>query len=506
MRLVALLAPAALTGGCSLLYNPSNIDKPRGDAAIIDMGEVAVDVEIRADANPIDMVLTDAFPPTINEGAGTGGARAEVVVLRGKQFVKDASSNLMVMLAPSMAGLVTLDSHEVSGNGDYIALAVSVPVSTACEHGTTVQVAVTVMQNDGAGGTVSKTLADAFAVTCLDQLTAAPTTAAGLRALYSKIDISGPVNVTAGVQPALILRSASSINIGNIDASGTDREPGPAGGRGATNGGSTEAATGPGAGATASDGSAAGGGGAGYVSAGTTPANGGAGGAMTGDVWISSYTTNRSSGGGAGGTLALGGAGNGGGGGGTVELSAAGTLMVGTITADGGAGKAGTGTVAAGDGAGGSGGTVLLRSFGMFTGGGVISVAPGGPGGGGSTNAGTSSAGRIRADLAAGTHPGNAQKGPIIVDLPVKVTVQTPQITVRGKGGDNTSTLRVFDKNAVVVNNETHTPVFGGGDPSTATVMPTLRAGYNRVCVWVTGGLDSVPESANCQTVAYLPP
>jgi hypothetical protein len=36
--------------------------------------------------------------------------------------------------------------------------------------------------------------------------------------------------------------------------------------------------------------------------------------------------------------------------------------------------------------------------------------------------------------------------------------------------------------------------------------MPTLKAGYNRVCVWVAGGADTVAESVTCQTIAYLPP
>ncbi len=504
---VAKLVPALLVGGCSLIYNPSNIEKPAGDARMIDMGEVAVDVEIRADANPIDMTLTEAFPATLDEGVGTGGSRAGVVVLRGQQFVKDATSNLTVVLEPAVAGAAVLDSSEVSGNGDYIALSVSVPV-TSCDDTGTIAVKATVSQNDGAGGRVSKSLDPAFTITCLDQLTVAPTTTVGLKALYSIINITGPLTIAPGVGSALVLRSASSIAVGNINVNATAREPGPGGGRGALNDVSTpEPATGPAPGGFPAALSSKGGGGAGYLMAGTVNNGGGAAGGMVGDIWISNYTTNRSSGGGGGAyqALNLGTPGAGGGGGGTVELTAAGTLTVGTVTADGGTGGTGTGTAGtAGDGAGGAGGTVLLRSGAMFAGG-AVSVAKGAPGGG-TTSAGTSSDGRVRADLASGTFPTNAQKGPMFVAMPTRVTVQTPAITFTGSTSDSSATLRVFDKADNVVANMTYSPVFGGGSPASAQVMPVLKAGYNRVCVWVAGGADTVPASVNCQTIAYLPP
>jgi len=71
------------------------------DARMIDMGEVAVDVEIRA-----------------------------------------------VTLAPATVGAAVLDSFEVSGNGDYIAPAVSVPIDMTCADGATVDVDVTLTQKD----------------------------------------------------------------------------------------------------------------------------------------------------------------------------------------------------------------------------------------------------------------------------------------------------------------------------------------------------------------------
>ncbi len=505
---LAKLTPALLVGGCSLIYNPNNIDKPADDARIIDMGEVAVDVDIRADTNPIAMVLTEAFPTTLPEGTGDGGSRDGVIVLRGEQFVKDVAGNLAVVLTPMTAGAVTLESFEVSGNGDYIALAVKVPVTADCEDGASVPVKVTVTQNNGIGGTVMGELETGFSVTCLDQLTTAPTATAGLKELYSKIEV-GPITIPPGVSSPLILRSASSIVVGDITISGSAREPGPGGGRGALNNptaANAQPATGPGAGGIAPALSSGGGGGAGYVIPGTMPTGGGAGGNMVGDIWLSSLANNRSSGGGAGAYTGInaGTSGAGGGGGGTVELTAAGTLMVGTISANGGNGGSGSATLgSAGDGAGGSGGTVLLRSLAMMTAG-AITVTKGSPGTG-PGNAGVSADGRVRADAVSG-HPANAQKGPMFVDVPTRVTVQTPPINLTGTMADSTSTMRVFDKANNVVANMTYTPVFGGGSPASAQLMPTLKAGYNRICVWVAGGIDTVPESVNCQTIAFLPP
>jgi hypothetical protein len=235
---LAKLAPAILVGGCSLIYNPSSIGKAPADATdapVIDMGETPVDVEIRADINPTAIELTEAFPTTINEGAGQNGARAALVVLRGKQFVKDVAANLMVTLEPATVGAATLASFEVAGNGDYIALAVNVPITDQCDDGQSVAVKVTVAQDNGIGGTAMAVLDPGFSVTCLDELTTAPTTTVGLKPLYSQIDVSAPINITPAVGEPLILRAVSNINVGDIDASALGRNPGPGGGRGGLN-------------------------------------------------------------------------------------------------------------------------------------------------------------------------------------------------------------------------------------------------------------------------------
>lgn len=515
---VAKLVPAFLVGGCSLIYNPSNIDKPMTDARLIDMGEVAIDVEIRADAMPRDLVIMEAFPTTIDEGSGTGGSRAAVVVLRGHNFVKDAAANLVVTIAPATTGAAVLDSYEVSGNGDYIALAVSVPVDTACADGTTVNVGVTVKQNDLIGGDIMQTLDNAFAVRCLDELDAAPAAGTSFKERYSRIVFSTALDLSAtsaAAIPAAILRSASLINIGTLDVSADGRNPGPGGGIGGAANNNPGTGLRPGLGGGSLGGN---GGGAGFIVMGGTGANGGlggaggAGGGTTGDPWLASYGTNASSGGGGAGAGATGNGGVGGGGGGTLELSAPGDVTVGAITADGAAGATGTG----GGGAGGSGtgGVVLVRAGNMLT---LpsVSVAKGAQTG----SAGTSSDGRVRVDAAKGAYPTgptscvtpfsatcNLTKGPMFVDMPTRTTTQMLPISLRGTANDATATLRVFDKagNAVMGPlTSTYTPTFG--TTGAAMVMPTLKAGYNRVCVWVAGGVESVPESVNCQDVAYLP-
>jgi hypothetical protein len=320
---VAKLLPTVLVGGCSLIYNPNNIDKPPADSNI--------DVEVRADANPLAMELTEAFPPTINEGTGIAGSgsRPAVVVLRGKQFV--AANNLMVTVTPTTAA--TLDAFEVSGNGDYIALQLTVPISTTCTTPTTVKLTFEVKQDDGLGGTVMKSL-DTVSVACLPELTAPVVASGSLAPLYSKIEITGPYDFGIGDGAKATLRSASFITItGAVDASATAASPGPGGGGG---GGATAAGGGlrPGAGGAGLGGF--GGGGGGFVTSGEVGGGnqGGAGGGMTGDIWISSYATNQSSGGGGGGNSAAGTGGAGGGGGGTLELTAPGNITVGAITAN----------------------------------------------------------------------------------------------------------------------------------------------------------------------------
>lgn len=514
----ALLAPTVLVGGCSLIYNPSNIGQAPADATdapMIDMGEVAVDVEIRMDSMPLDLSVDSAFPETVDEGVGTGGSRKGLVVLRGHNFIKDPTYNLSVTLAPATAGAVTLDSFEVSGNNDYIALELTSNVTDTCDLGTSVPVDVTVTQSDGAGGTVSKTLTAGFSVTCLNELDAAPTSATDLDDRYSRVAITGNIDLGTSPKPALI-RSVSTISItGTIDVSASGATAGPGGGAGgstAMNGGGLR----PGGGGLGTV-SGASGGGAGFVISGAAGAGGGnAGtpGAATGTPWIASYASNGGSGGGGGANSATGTGGAGGGGGGTLELTAPGDITVGgAVTANGGNYTAG-GTLA-GDGGGGTGGVVIVRTGGTLV---LPSIAVTKGNGPGAT--GASSDGRIRVDAAKGNYPtgGTAcaspvadnatctsNKGPMLVDLPIKTTTQMNNISLRGLANDNSSTLRVFDTMGNPVAGNSYAPVFG--TTGSATVMNVvLKAGYNNVCVWVAGAAPDVDESVNCFSIAYLPP
>jgi hypothetical protein len=497
---LANLTAGLLVGGCSLIYNPNNIDRPPADAT-----DVPVDVEIRADAMPADLELEELFPTTIYEGAGNGGSRPAIVILRGKQFTKDPSGDLTVTLAPEVADLVTLDSFEVSGNGDYIALAITAAIAADCA-GTSVPIIVTVAQDDGMGGTVSKSLDTALSLACLPELTA-PVESSALADLYSKVEVTGNWTFTPGAMAAetkpAIIRSMSSISIdGAITASAMGRNAGPGGGPGgqggSTAGGAATKGDGPGGGGGGSGALGADGGGAGFAGGGTAGGgnNGGSGGSPAGDMWISTYDTNRSSGGGGGANNATVAGGIGGGGGGTIELTAPGDVKItGDIATSGAAGAS---TSLAGDGGAGSGGVVLIRAGNLLEMQGV-SVAKGPQSG-----SGASSDGRIRVDAATGDYPtGTVTRGPMFIDVPAWTTNQTPTITLRGTQSDNTSTLRVYDKLGNAVAGMTYQPVFGTN--GLATVTPVLKAGYNKMCVWVAGGDPTVPESVNCVELGYLP-
>jgi hypothetical protein len=120
-------------------------------------------------------------------------------------------------------------------------------------------------------------------------------------------------------------------------------------------------------------------------------------------------------------------------------------------------------------------------------------------------NGGTSSDGRVRVDAAEGMYPAGAIKGPMWIGPPTKVTVQQPMLMLRGTQNDNTATLRVVDKSDAVVPGGPYSVEFSNTNPGVATVMPTLKAGFNKVCVWVADGSPSVAESVNCVQIAYLP-
>jgi hypothetical protein len=511
---VAKLGLAILVGGggCSLLYNPSNI---KGASDAKEFHDVPPpDMEMIVDANPmnvmIDTTMLPPYPAAIDEGVGLFNSHPAIVAVHGDNFIATAT----VSFTPATA--VTLVEMKVSSDHKYIVLALQAPIDSGCVPPMTIPVRLQVDEPDGAGGTATTHLDNAFAVTCLRELTtvASPLSSSTLDPKYSKIEITGGITLKADTTetPSAILRSASHIMIsGAIVASAMGQSSGPGGGRG---GDADASGSGPGDGGAGTSnglGNGGGGGGAGFAAAGGAGSGDtggmGAGGGSAGDVFISSYASamNRASGGGGGGDGSTGTTGAGGGGGGTVELTAAGDVMVSDITANGGNSTAGTVGIVTkgGDGGAGAGGLVLVRTGATLTLG-TVSVAAGTPPSGG--NGGTASAGRVRVDSAKGVQaPSGGYIGPMFIDAPATTTTY-PELQLRGKPNELTSLVEVIDRDGNVVDNgHLYMPAFGS-PAGTGTVGPVLKVGYNRVCVFVTNNTDpSIAEGTNCVEIGYAP-
>lgn len=484
------LAPAFLVGGCSLIYNPNNI-KPN-DAAV-DM-KPPIDVEIAADADPTMLAFDSVYPTTVYEGVGTGGGRPAVVVLYGHNFAQDAQATLAPM---GTANLTILEQH-VAHDGNFIMIALQGPIDEMTHAGTDVPISITVTQGSS-NGPIMKTIDSALTYKYLDELTddnVGTDSGAVSAQTWSKVELHNDVTF-AGTGPVLI-RSESSITVATINANGgTAPAPGPGGCAGGNGGSAILVGSQPTAGSCAGGGSAGGGGGGFATMGGAGTA---AGGAMQGTKYIASYAANPSSGGG-GGTAAVGTGGDGGGGGGHVELTARGDITVTAVNAKGGNGGAPSGGANAGG--GGAGGLILVRAGGTLTGPATLSAVKGLKGG---TNGGDGSDGRTRYDAAmvAGTVSGtNAYRGPMW-DVPdLFSTLQTPSLMLHGDTLD-VAKARVFTKDGDI--NDTQDANFGTS--GNAMVMPSLKAGYNNVCVTVSGGtpdIMSTPESTNCFETAFLP-
>ena len=500
MRDTLLVGAAVLSAGCSVLFNPDNIHKGDGSIAFIDANgdSQPQDSQVIGIADPTMIAVDSAYPLLLDEGTGVSGSRPAIVALHGDNFVKD-TANLTVTFTPSTAA--TLVDLKVSSDHKYIVLALSVPIDTSCAPPTAIPIAVTVTQDNGAGGTAMAQLANAFSVHCLNELTA-NVEAAALEAKYSTIELAAAITFTPqpGVTKSAILRSASHIVVaGAVTASAAGASPGPGGGIG---GPANAPGTGPGRGQRGLGGLGVGGGGggAGFVVAGTAGTGDGAGdglgGVATGDPWLSSYVTNQPSGGGGGQSLTTAG-GLGGAGGGTIELSASGNISVAAITATGGNSTAGT--APAGAGGAGAGGVILLRTGGTISTG-ALAVATGTTIG----NGGASSNGRIRIDAAAGTVQGGVTVGPMFSGALV-VATEYPVVSLRGTPGDQTSTLLVIDRNGNLVDNgHLYHPMFDTS--GVAHLTPVLKVGFNHICVLVAGNTDpSIAEGTNCIDLGYAP-
>lgn len=524
---LAKWAPVVFASGCSLIYNPNNIEKPpidATDAPMIDAemtADARIDVAPPADANPAALTLDDVTPSVIYEGQGVDNSPPATLVIKGHHFIPGAT----VSISPNTG--LTLGTPMVSANGDYIMVPVTIDVDGS-QSTTPVPLTISIDEN----GATTQMLTDKLTLQPLPTLTGS-TLALPLAVRYARVAITGAPTFT-GTGPVLI-RSMSSITCAGISAKGaapaTVAAAGAAGPGGCAGGAEASAGGCPGVvGGGGAGGGGAGGGGGGYGTDGAVGGGGGAGGAIGvkhGSELIISYTgttadgaDRNQSGGGGGGAAAnstLGSkGGGGGGGGGTVELTAGGDINCGAVNVSGGNGANATSTLStapSGGGGGGAGGVIVVRTEAGTITNTTLTAAGGSPGdgaGGGATG-GQGGAGRIRVD-APGTLPTTAPTGVLHRGLAFAAstmrvsTTDNPMVTLIGTSGD------VFDMYVVDSAGVEHF-----GEPQNQTIeasgmkslIVTLLPGYNRLCATLKPGVrnkdDRFSLADTCVEIAYLP-
>lgn len=493
-QLLATGVLASALAGCSLIYNPNNLPSP---------SDAPADAEVVADADPTMLALTDVAPATIDEGQGDGGGRAAVVVIRGENIAPDAQVSIT-----SQAGNThfTVGTVELAADHKFIAVQIVATVDDTIGAGQTNVLDIHVAQ---AGGTITRELLGKLTITGLDTLddSKAADIPLNLKPRYARIALTGALDLTGDQDHPVLLRSASSITVGDLTANGKNASSstGGAGGPGGCpggNGGTDGSCAAPAAGHHG--GAIGNGGGGGYGSDGKSGSGSNAGtpGTSAGNATVSTYggfmgvSANRSGGGGGGGgSLAdLGSGGGGGGGGGLIELTAEGDVTAGALSAIGGNGVH---PALVGGGGGGSGGTIVVRAGGALVTG-AIAVAGGqsaekdGNGNGG--------AGRIRWDAPASAPPAGAHRGAAFVAAPLSVTTPNPTITMIGTANDG-FTVYVVDHDGAIHDEQS----FAFGANNMVAVTPTLFRGYNRLCVVLDGGERGQPEAEKCVDIAMLP-
>lgn len=454
-------------GGCSLLYDPKGLP-PAADAPVDSPPPIFCD----------QLELQDVTPPILVEGSGVGGSRPGIIVINGKNLVKE---NTMVSIAAaegsSRTPVMTIDNAnlEIGDFGTLLAVSIVLPIDATLKD-EMVPLDVTVAQ-DCPGGRVTKTITQKLALKTLAELTDAAAPLLGGVHEYSQINVeAGTLAPALNQTSPIILRSTSSVKITNaisLDAAG--RTGGPAGGTGGLGGAALGGVGTPGTGPAAGQPSA------------------GVGRFDNTDLGLSTLSNpNRGSGGAGCDGSVLGAGGNGGGSGGSIEIFAAGTLEVAAISARGAAGAPG----AAGAGGGGSGGVILLRAGGALTAG-NINVAGGG----------TGHPGRARYDaggpatVSEGPLGDEHYRGPMFVDPPLMTRSATPELTVSAKP---LSGARYF-----FVNNSGNLRgpfdiTIGGEGTSRITPNEDLYRGSNQICL-VVEKATATSATRNCIDLAYLP-
>jgi hypothetical protein len=469
-----------------LIYNPSNISPP---------SDGMVDVKQVLDADPSMLTITKVAPEVILEGQGDGGSRKAVVVLQGMHMVPGAT--VMITKHGGGAANITADPAQVAEDGNAIALTITVPVDTTLPAGMEVELDITVMQPVPGAGMVTQVIGDdepvALRIKGYDELEGASVVLGTGIHEYSRVALTGGIT-TNNDTPAnpVIVRAIASVSVMGASSVATVGQNGVAAGANGGSGGTGLGGAGT-AGMGPAPGQPSGGGGTHGTKGGGNSAE-----VMSAPSLPTLLGTNRASGGagGTGGTLNSGGVG--GGGGGTIEISAGGTLVVGTISAKGGNGATGAGDAA--DGGGGSGGTILLRSG--------VSVVAGTPDVAGGTGANMGGSGRIRID-APGTLPAQTvplyYRGTTLVDPPLITSEERPMLMVRGQ--PLTSFSFYFAKaDGTDMRGPTSENFPGSGEKEAPFNDDILFEGLNNVCVQVEGAVlaEDRGEARNCVQIVRL--
>ena len=481
---------ALVCSGCSLLYNPSNIS-PAVDAS--------PDAEIILDADPTQLRLEKVSPAVFFEGRGSDGGRPALLVVHGEHIVPGA----VISIAVHGGGTVptaSVGTTEVAANGRMAAAPVVLAVDPTLAAGQTIRIDVTVTQ-PGPSTPITATIASAspsedvpvLSITGLDELegvdVALPT---GVHE-YSRVAITGTLTASDTAQP-LIIRAQASIAVASASVSAAGLGSGPNGHNGGAGGSGVLGA--PGLAGGGPGGGTASGGGGGFAAKGADGAAVNTGGAMSGFASIPTFALPNRSSGGAGGNGGLLGAqgGAGGGGGGTLELTAGGTVMVGTLESKGGDGTTAASTL----GGGGSGGVILVRS-----GAAIEATAIDVSGGNGD---GIGSVGRIRTDGAnVPTTTPAAYRGPTLAaDTPVITRNPAPMLTLFGERL-KTFSYFVSDENSSNIHGPFDVTTSGASQNSFAIDEPLFR-GLNTICVLVEQAVlvEEKPEARNCIELVYL--
>ncbi|HEY4057111.1 MAG TPA: hypothetical protein VGM39_10910 [Kofleriaceae bacterium] len=517
MRLGLALACAlpVATTGCSLIYNPNNIDKPDPDAL------QAIDAEIVVDADPAGLTVETVTTPVIYEGQGVDGAKRGVVVVTGTNFGTDAKLSITDHATGAVvASLVANpDDSSVAGNHKMIVLPVTANIDANDED---IRLDVHVTQdNMGTPITRDLTAGDNDApvlvlrgLPAVDDMNAdvpiSTGTATGgqssepVTLLYAKINAK---KLTITGQHPLVLRTISSLSVVDlVDVSGK-ASVGVAGGGGGGAGGPVNTT------GTTAVGPCGGGGGVGggLLNAPGTGASGGfvtpaAGGTCTSapDENLSDLTLNIGSGGGGGGGQYLAGAtgGVGGASGGTLQIdSGAALTLMGGVSANGAAGA----TVNnAGTGGAGSAGAVLLRARGMLTAGPVTALP-------GAASAGT---GRIRYDSgvmsASITTMPTGYRGPALSFATQSEILKNPlpALTVYGTPAAKLKLTIDGFQNTGEPSHKTLSVELGDDGQNTVNLGDgqNLFRGVNTICAVVDAavGMPVRDEAKDCISVVYV--